>query len=73
MQHRGTVLNIVHTREHDRSVEFLEQVSRRTRIAIKHIQMSYIRTLMNHSSLHTWGYNINMLIAPGMTQKCPTL
>ena len=61
------------TREHDGSVEFLEKVSRRTRITIKHIKISYIRTLLNHSSPHTLSYNNNMLTAPRMTQKCPTL
>ena len=61
------------TREHYGSVEFLEQVSRRTRIAIKHIKISYVCKLINHSSPLAWGYNDNMLIAPRITPKYPTL
>ena len=60
------------TREHDWSVEFQQQVSRRTRIAIKHIK-NILYLQICHSSPHAWGYDDNMLIVPRMTQKCPAL
>ena len=55
--------------KHDRSIEFLEQVSGRTRIAIKHIK-NVLFPQINKSLIITYlGYNNIRLKAPRMTQK----
>ena len=52
-------------REHGESVEFLEQGSRRTRIAIKTQKKTYFHKVTEDYPLHTRGYNNNMYSRPG--------